>query len=51
MKAALIAIIIGIITVLLSVSFAATGLIYDFLMPKIAVGAVIGLLVYFVVLD
>lgn len=49
MKAALIAIIVGVITVLLSVSFAATGLLYDFLMPKIFVGVIIGALVYFVV--
>jgi len=51
MKSALIAIIIAVITVLLSISFAATGIIYDFLMPKIAVGAIVGFLVYFVVLD
>ena len=51
MKNVLIAIIIGIITVMLSISFAATGLIYDFLMPKIAVGFIIGALIYFVVLD
>lgn len=51
MKAVAIGLIVGLITVLISISFAATTVIYEFLMPKLLAGVVIGGIVYFLMMD